>query len=106
MVGVDIRKETIAAGLAPSFFKDIVAGKTPQEHNGKGIPKREALITEKKLFSPKCLDMVSVLMKTCKIPAKKKPKSRNGDISFNKKTDSFMIPIIIFIIERFTFCRF
>ena len=58
VVGVEIRKESTDPVLAPSFFKDKAAGRTPQEHNGSGIPKSEALTTDKKLLPPRCFATV------------------------------------------------
>lgn len=45
--GVAIRKETVAPFDAPSFLRDMAVGITPHEHNGSGIPKREAHKTER-----------------------------------------------------------
>jgi hypothetical protein len=44
--GVEIRKAVVAPLFAPCLFKDAAAGKTPQEHNGIGMPNSAALITE------------------------------------------------------------
>ena len=54
VVGVETRNETVALLLAPSLFKCAATGITPQEQSGKGIPKREAFITEEILFLEKC----------------------------------------------------
>ena len=43
--GVDIRKAVVAPLLAPCFRNDTAAGSVPQDHKGRGIPKRAALKT-------------------------------------------------------------
>ena len=47
--GVEVRKDTVAPLLAPSFRNDMAVGITPQEQSGKGMPKAAAFSTEPKL---------------------------------------------------------
>ena len=47
--GVAMRNDTTAPGDAPSLRSDIAVGMTPQEHKGRGMPKRAAFTTERKL---------------------------------------------------------
>jgi hypothetical protein len=47
--GVEIKKETVAPRLAPSFRRAIAVGITPQEQIGRGIPKSVAQRTDLKL---------------------------------------------------------
>jgi hypothetical protein len=56
--------------------RNIAVGITPQEQSGNGTPKIAALITEKKLFLPKCRATKSFLKIMCKNPAKTNPKKR------------------------------
>lgn len=51
--GVAIKKDRVAPLEAPSLRSDMAVGITPQEHSGRGIPKRDALKTERNDFSPK-----------------------------------------------------
>jgi hypothetical protein len=44
--GVEMRKAVVAPLFAPCLFNEAAAGKTPQEHNGMGMPNSAALITE------------------------------------------------------------
>ena len=44
--GVEIRNAVVAPLLAPCFRSDTAADKTPQDHNGIGIPMRAALNTD------------------------------------------------------------
>ena len=48
-----MRKETDDPLDAPFLYSEIPVGITPHEHNGKGIPRSEALITEAIFFLPK-----------------------------------------------------
>ena len=50
VVGVEIRNDRIEPLLAPSFFRDNAAGTTPHEHNGRGMPNKDAFITDIVLF--------------------------------------------------------
>ena len=81
VMGVEMRKESVAPLLAPDFLIDVARGITPQEHTGRGIPKMVDLSTEEMLSFPKCL--VTILSGTisCKIPANARPKSMYGAIA-------------------------
>ena len=47
--GVEIRKDRHAPLLAPCFLNPATAGTTPHDHMGIGIPRIEALITDRTL---------------------------------------------------------
>ena len=79
--GVDRRNEIVAPLLAPCFRNDIETGITPQEQSGSGMPKREAFRRGASPFEPRCLSTDSGEIKTERMPATRKPKSRYGDIS-------------------------
>ena len=46
--GVAIRNDVAAPFDAPSLRSDMAVGSTPHEHNGRGMPSRAALTTERK----------------------------------------------------------
>jgi hypothetical protein len=48
-----MRKEVTAPLLAPCFLSEAAAGNTPQEHRGRGMPRRAALNTEAKRPRPR-----------------------------------------------------
>ena len=52
--GVAIRKDATAPFDAPSLRSDIAVGMTPQEHSGRGMPKRAAFTTDVKLGAARC----------------------------------------------------
>ncbi len=52
--GVAIKKAVTAPLLAPCFFREAAAGRTPQEQRGNGAPIRAALNTEEKRPCPRC----------------------------------------------------
>ena len=54
VVGVETRKDMVAALEAPSFLKPAAKGITPQEQMGKGMPKTVAFHTGEKPPPPKC----------------------------------------------------
>ena len=47
--GVAMRNDVAAPFEAPSFRSDMAVGITPHEHSGRGMPKRAAFRTERKL---------------------------------------------------------
>ena len=51
--GVAIKKETTAPLEAPSLYKAMAVGITPQEHSGKGMPNKVAYKTDTQLFFAK-----------------------------------------------------
>jgi len=71
--GVEIRKAVVAPRLAPCFRSDTAAGKTPQDHNGMGMPRKAALKTDAKRPRPRCLTTVLGLRKTRSNPLTIKP---------------------------------
>ena len=79
--GVAMRKAVVAPLLAPCFCSDTAAGKTPQDHNGIGIPKRAALKTDAKRPAPKCWATEFGLRKTRNKPLTKRPKRTYTDDS-------------------------
>ena len=52
--GVEIKNAVVAPLLAPCLRSDTAAGNTPHDHNGMGIPKKAALITEENRPRPRC----------------------------------------------------
>ncbi len=72
--GVEMRKAVVAPLLAPCFRSDTAAGKTPQDHNGMGMPRRAALNTEIKRPCPRCLATEPGLRNTRSNPAIIRPK--------------------------------
>ena len=71
--GVEIKKAVVAPLLAPCLRSDTAAGSTPHDHNGIGMPKKAALITDLKRPRPKCLAIEFGFKKTRKSPATIKP---------------------------------
>jgi len=71
--GVDIRKAVVAPLLAPCLRSDTAAGSTPHDHNGIGIPKKAAFITDLKRPCPRCLATEFGFRKTRKSPATSNP---------------------------------
>ena len=51
--GVEMRKAVVAPLLAPCFFSEVAAGRTPQEQSGMGMPSSAALNTELKRPLPR-----------------------------------------------------
>ena len=74
VMGVEIKKESVAPLLAPLFLMLDASGITPQEHTGRGIPKIVDLITESMFCFPKCFVTMVSGTSSCKIPAKMSPK--------------------------------
>ena len=62
--GVEIKKAVVAPRLAPCFRSDTAAGKTPQDHNGMGMPIAADLNTDAKRPRPRCVTTVLGLRKT------------------------------------------
>ena len=52
--GVEIRKEVVAPLLAPLRRRDVATGSTEHEHSGRGMPNREARVTDLRLLPPRC----------------------------------------------------
>jgi hypothetical protein len=76
VVGVEIKNDMTGPFPAPSFRRYAATGITPQEHKGKGTPKADAFRTEEKLFFDKCVYILSFGIRTCNIPATRKPNKR------------------------------
>ena len=88
VAGVEMRKLTLAPLLAPSFRRAIDVGITPQLQIGSGTPNRAAHSTDMK-FDLEILGTYRWFgTHTCKMPASKKPSSRNGAISENSVINS------------------
>ena len=75
VIGVDMRKESVAPLLAPDFFMEVASGMTPHEQTGRGIPNMVDFMTEVILSFPKCFVTILSGTSSCKIPAKASPKS-------------------------------
>jgi len=71
--GVEMRNAAVAPLLAPCFLRDAAAGSVPQDHRGKGIPKRAALATEDSLPPARCLATVAGLRNAFRRPAARMP---------------------------------
>ena len=71
--GVEIKKAVVAPLLAPCLRSDTAAGSTPHDHNGIGIPKKAALITDLNRPWPKCLAIEFGFKNTRKSPATSNP---------------------------------
>lgn len=74
VMGVEIRKESVAPLLAPDFLIDVAKGITPQEQTGRGMPNIVDFTTEEILSLPKCLVTILSGTSSCKTPAKSNPK--------------------------------
>ncbi len=72
--GVEIRKDVVAPLLAPCLRSDTAAGKTPQDHNGMGMPSMEAFRTDRNRPCPRCLATIPGLRNTRNNPATIRPK--------------------------------
>jgi hypothetical protein len=86
--GVDIRNAVVAPLLAPCFRSDTAAGKTPQDHNGMGIPRMEALSTETNRPCPRCLATELGLRNMRNNPATIRPKIIYIDESIRRSQDA------------------
>jgi hypothetical protein len=71
--GVEIKKAVVAPLLAPCLRSDTAAGSTPHDHNGNGMPKKAALITDLKRPCPRCLAIEFGFKNTRKSPAINNP---------------------------------
>ena len=71
--GVDIKKAVVAPLLAPCLRSDTAAGKTPQDHNGMGIPTKAALKTDENRPRPKCRTTEFGFRKTRSRPLTSRP---------------------------------
>ena len=78
VIGVEIRKESVAPLEAPDFLIEVARGITPQEQTGRGIPKTVDLTTEVILSLPRCLVTMLSGTSSWSIPAKMSPKSMYG----------------------------
>jgi hypothetical protein len=72
--GVDTRKAVVAPLFAPCFLSAAPAGRTPQDHNGIGIPNRAALNTGRNLPRPRLRATYFGLRNILRNPATIKPK--------------------------------
>ena len=88
--GVDIRNDTDDPFEAPFLYKDIPVGRTPQEHNGNGIPNKLAFTTEEVLLLPRYFVIILGGTTTFNIPAIKNPKIRYGAISTDNDINALM----------------
>ncbi len=79
--GVEIRNEVTAPLLAPCLCSDTAAGKTPQLHNGRGMPSKAALKTGINRPRPKCRATDSALKKARIRPATAKPNKIRMEVS-------------------------
>jgi hypothetical protein len=86
--GVDMRNAVVAPLLAPCFRSDTAAGKTPQDHNGMGIPIMEALSTETNRLCPRCLATEAGLRNMRNNPATIRPKIIYTDESIRRSQDA------------------
>jgi hypothetical protein len=86
--GVDMRNAVVAPLLAPCFRSDTAAGNTPQDHNGMGIPKMEALSTETNRPWPRCLATDPGLRNMRNNPATIIPKIIYTDESIRRSKDA------------------
>jgi|TARA_Y100000031_G_C8214695_1_gene382771 hypothetical protein len=100
--GVDIRKDTDEPLDAPLLYKEIPAGRTPQEQSGNGTPSKLALTTEAKLLFPKYLDIKSGGTATLSIPAKRNPNSKKGAISDvnENRASKYVVIYCIILMEK------
>jgi hypothetical protein len=86
--GVDIRNAVVAPLFAPCFRNDTAAGNTPQDHNGMGTPRREALSTEIYRPCPRCLATTPGLRNTRSNPETISPKMIYTDESTRRSQDA------------------
>jgi len=75
VIGVEMRKESVAPFDAPDFLMEVAKGMTPQEHTGRGMPNTVDFTTEEMLSFPRCLVTMLSGTNSCKIPANSSPKS-------------------------------
>jgi hypothetical protein len=94
--GVDMRNAVIAPLLAPCFRNDTAAGKTPQDHNGIGTPRMEALSTETNRPRPRCLATDPGFKKMRNNPATIRPKIIYTDESIRRSQDAVRVLTIKF----------
>jgi hypothetical protein len=73
VMGVEMRKESVAPFEAPDFLMLVAKGMTPQEQTGKGIPKTVDFMTDQMFSFPKCLVTNVSGTSSCMIPAKMSP---------------------------------
>ncbi len=86
--GVDMRNAVVAPLLAPCFRSDTAAGNTPQDHNGMGMPRMEALSTETNRPCPRCLATEAGLRNMRNNPATIRPKIIYTDESIRRSQDA------------------
>jgi hypothetical protein len=55
VIGVEIRKESVAPLDAPDFLMEVARGMTPHEHIGRGMPNNVDFKTDFTSEEPKCL---------------------------------------------------
>jgi hypothetical protein len=105
--GVDMRNDVVAPLLAPCLRSDTAAGKTPQDHKGIGIPKKEALSTETNRPRPRCLATEPGLRNTRNNPATIRPNTMYTDESKRRCQDAEMTFTIKFnLFQPFRSIRF
>ena len=79
--GVAMRNAAVAPRLAPCFLRLVAAGRTPQEHRGRGMLSKAALKTKRPQPLYRCLAMVSGARKRYIRPATKTPNIKYGAAS-------------------------
>jgi len=82
--GVEIKKEVVAALLAPFLYNDMATGMTPHEHKGSGIPINVALKILMNLLPNKFFCINLSLTNPCKNPAIMNPSNKKGENLFKK----------------------
>jgi len=81
VMGVEMRKESVAPFDVPDFLMAVASGITPQEHTGSGMPKIVDLNTDFTSEEPRCLVTILSGTSSCKIPANTSPKRMYGAIA-------------------------
>lgn len=99
VIGVEMRKDSVAPLLAPLFFILLARGITPQEQTGRGIPKIVDFITEEILSFPRCFVTMESGTSSCKMPAKTSPKRMYGAIALLRSASALKKRINISILS-------
>jgi hypothetical protein len=73
VMGVEMRKESVAPFDAPDFLMEVAKGMTPQEQPGTGMPKMEDFRTDFTSLEPKCFVTMLSGTNSCKRPANTSP---------------------------------
>lgn len=87
---MDIRNDTDDPFEAPFLYREIPVGRTPQEHNGNGIPNKLAFMTDDVLLFPRYFVIIFAGTNTFNIPAIRNPKIRYGAISTDNDISALM----------------